>query len=439
MNRYGPRLGLYTEVALTAILLLPVIGYADDRVSTAAAESLLAAPADEGWNLGAMMQAQPVRHISNNSPAEHGGNHSTGQTRPVRKADDHHAHDEMQALKTEVASLRQQSALLKAELATARQSASVSTAPASGTIQPGGPDSGEITRLKQQSAGLAAQVAQLKSDLKISQQSLSVAQNQVSSLKDGLAERDRSLTDLTRARDTLNGQFATAQDAVRRTAEELKTASANLVRLKDEQRHAMQPDLTSPQQVQGYVAGITMAGYLHERLSGWQAAGVTPDAKTFRAGVVDGLINHPRLPEAEAKVAWEKFSRAIQQGVTQKVAQAERQLNTLARGRRALKVQNGITWYRVRTGKTVPEGAPVRLSMTEKVAGGRTVSTVPPMLLRPGDEIPSVVKDGMSLPGTGGEVVGYALARSIYGPLPLPRDIQPWTVMEYHLKGEPSG
>jgi hypothetical protein len=46
-----------------------------------------------------------------------------------------------------------------------------------------------------------------------------------------------------------------------------------------------------------------------------------------------------------------------------------------------------------------------------------------------------VVKDGMYLPGEGGEVVAYALARSVYGELPLPGGVQPFTVMEYHLKG----
>lgn len=35
------------------------------------------------------------------------------------------------------------------------------------------------------------------------------------------------------------------------------------------------------------------------------------------------------------------------------------------------------------------------------------------------------------------KVMAYALAHDVYGELPLPAGVHPWTVMEYHLKGEP--
>lgn len=128
--------------------------------------------------------------------------------------------------------------------------------------------------------------------------------------------------------------------------------------------------------------------------------------------------------------------KAVRDGAAGKVAQAQKQLATLAAGRRPLKSAAGISWFRVRGGKRVAKGAPVALSMTEQVAGGKIISRVPAMILRPDDDVPSVVKDGMYLPGEGGEVVAYALARSVYGELPLPAGVQPFTVMEYHLKGQ---
>lgn len=41
------------------------------------------------------------------------------------------------------------------------------------------------------------------------------------------------------------------------------------------------------------------------------------------------------------------------------------------------------------------------------------------MTLRPGDNFPAIVRDGMYLPGESGEVVAYTLAHNFYGNMPL--------------------
>lgn len=215
---------------------------------------------------------------------------------------------------------------------------------------------------------------------------------------------------------------------------ELKEAATSLADLRAKRAPTIP---ATPQQKQAYVAGLMMADELNRRLEGWSQAGVKTDMNLFRTGLEDGLGHMQHLKASEASRAQAAFIKAVQNGVARQLFDAQKRLGTLAKGRNALKSANGITWYREHAGKTVTPGHAVKLSMTERVAGGREVSRVPALTLRPGDNVPVIVRDGLYLPGEGGEVVGYAIARDVYGELPLPAGVQPWSVMEYHLKGEP--
>jgi predicted nucleic acid-binding Zn-ribbon protein len=252
-----------------------------------------------------------------------------------------------------------------------------------------------------------------------------------------LARAERAEADLKPLKAQLAKQARDAADlrtALEARSGELKQAAAGLADL----RTKLKPLVPStPAQQQAYMAGQMMADGLNRRIAGWAAAGMSVDTALFRSGLEDGLTRTLRLKAPEARQAQAAFMKAVQDGVTSHVARAQKQLSDLAKGRTALKSQHGITWYRVREGRAVEEGQPVRLSMTERVADGKEVSRVPPLTLRPGDSVPAVVRDGMYLPGEGGEVVAYALARDVYGELPLPAGVQPWTVMEYHLTGAP--
>lgn len=242
-----------------------------------------------------------------------------------------------------------------------------------------------------------------------------------------LTSLHKKLTEKTKAVEDLR----VALDA--RSAE-LKQAAAAMATLRAERENSS--PVTSEQK-QSYVAGLMMADGLNRRIQGWSEAGVKTDIALFRNGLEDGLRHKFRLKAPEARRAQATFMKAVQDGVTRKVADAQKQLASLAKGRHALKTEDGITWYSLREGKPVAPGRPVRLSMTEQVAGGKTVSKVPALTLREGDNVPAVVRGGMYLPGEGGEVVAYAMAQDVYGELPLPTGVQPYTIMEYHLKGEP--
>ena len=188
-------------------------------------------------------------------------------------------------------------------------------------------------------------------------------------------------------------------------------------------------------QKQAYMAGIMMAQGLNQKINSWEQVGVKTDITMFYNGIVDGIEHRLRLKVEDARHAQNTFMEAVRNGVEKRLAEAEAQLQKLANGRKPIKSAEGISWYRIRTGKPVVEGSMVKLSMTEKVKNGKEVSRVPPIILRPGDNLPVVVKQGMYLPGEGGEVVAYALARTVYGDLPLPSGVQPFTLMEYHLTG----
>lgn len=242
----------------------------------------------------------------------------------------------------------------------------------------------------------------------------------LNALKNVLVQKDRAVQDL-------NATLAARGD-------ELKAAATALADLRQKQSAGSAAPANEAQR-QAYMAGVMMAEGLTGRLEGWEQAGVAVNRDLFRAGLTDALADKVRLKPVEARKAQAAFVQAVQQGAAHRVAEAQKQLTALAKGRKPLKSVAGITWYRVHRGKPVTHGQPVRLAMTEQVAGGNVVSRVPPVLLRPGDDMPSVVKDGMYLPGEGGEVVAYGLARQVYGDLPLPQGVQPFTVMEYHLLG----
>ncbi|HEC2037745.1 TPA: hypothetical protein R1888_004830 [Klebsiella oxytoca] len=240
-----------------------------------------------------------------------------------------------------------------------------------------------------------------------------------------LVERDKAVADLNAA--------------LKARGDELRQAAASVADLRQKQTQDGTELPNTDARRQSYMAGVMMADGLSQRLEGWHAAGVTVDKPAFQTGLTDGLTQHLRLKPVVATKAREAFMAAVRRGANRQVAAAQKQLETLAKGLKPLKSVAGITWFRVRAGKPVRQGLPVTLSMTEQVAGGRVISRVPPLNLRPGDDIPSVVKDGMYLPGEGGEVVARGLARAVYGELPLPDGVQPWTVMEYHLVGVAPG
>lgn len=455
------RTRIWLPLALMACL---PAGRALAAPSTAAAESLLSAPDDAGWSLEAMMAARAkARPATAKAPEEAGGAAAPAADAGTRKAPaNRRERDALATLHRRVATLQAQVAKDKDEAAALRDDLAQALAAKSAPVTPApAADAGTLKAVAdraRQNDVLTNQVSTLKAALADREQRLRGLLAPQDALRRTLAQREtdldglkRELADLHRQRAEQAAALKTLQDAqaakdrtvsdlnaaLAARGDELKQAAAALAALREKQKQAEAAAApVSDVQRRSYMAGVTMADGLGSRLEGWKQAGVETDMAMFRAGLADGLQGRVRLKPEAARRAQAAFMQAVQAGAVRKVADAQKQLAALAKGRRVLKSAGGISWYRVRAGRPVAPGAPVTLSMTEQVAGGAVVSRVPALTLRPGDDVPSIVRDGMYLPGEGGEVVAYGLARQVYGDLPLPPGVQPFTVMEYHLKGE---
>ena len=451
---------------------------------TTGAASLLASPDEDSWNLESMVAAARTHKLQDsasvNSAHERAeeqsarvtqdsekktlrrqvqslkkaldrAQHALAERKPTPGLNDNSEFERTRAAlqKTEhqVATLKQQAEGLKAALSEREQKLRTLTEPQNSLRHELVEKNTALEKNTQELIALRAELA--RKDAKLASltpppgekdriESLTLAlKDRDSALASALSQADESRAAIDRLKSEIQQKEKVTRDltaALDVRSRELKEAATSLADLRAKRTQTIP---VTPQQKQAYVAGLMMADGLNRRLEGWSQAGVKMDMDIFRSGLQDGLAHTLRLKAPEASRVQAAFMKAVQSGVARQVAEAQKRLDTLAKGRNALKSENGITWYRERAGKTVTPGHAVKLSMTERVAGGREVSRVPALTLRPGDNVPAVVRDGMYLPGAGGEVVAYALARDVYGQLPLPAGVQPWTVMEYHLKGEP--
>jgi len=482
-------------VAVALFLILPE-WVAAGTISSSAAESLLSQPSDKSWSLEAMVAAH---HHAESAPQPATNEAETGISnlkqpgkRKEQPVTDLILQQRINRLssqhKTDVETIKQLNKRLEDALAQASNhpaavaSSHPAVAESAQVKNPSSSESPEVTALQdalqqsqQQVARLNGQISDLNTVLKQREDKLQLLtaadvkqrqqqQQNIKALEQKLSERDReqlvlkqnlakNQVELIHKNNALTGSQNTVtellnslkqqeqaaselEQALNCRSDELKQAAITLAELREKMQQQNTPDLKSAANRQAYIAGVMMAKGLHARLDDWRDAGIDIDNVTFQAGIKDGLSTAVRLKPKEAGRAQADFVKAVQVAVAQKVMQGERKIRSLATGRKPLKSANGIVWYRVRNGKAVSAGQPVMLSMTEEVVDGTVISRVPPMILRADDDMPAIVKDGMRLPGEGGEVVAYALAKTVYGEHPLPPGVRPYTVMEYHLRGE---
>lgn len=276
----------------------------------------------------------------------------------------------------------------------------------------------ELARL---TASHEAHLAEVEKELKNQQQYAMSLRLENTSLKSQLQNKNARVT-------TLNSALVLQSDLLRQ-------ASTGIAELRERYKQQDTPLLNTETDRQTYMAGVMVSTELADRLASWQEAGISVGAKFFRSGINDGLRNTVRLKSAEGRKAQKAFIQAVQIAMTTRIMAAKKQIKILSKGRIPIKSSSDIIWYRLRNGHAVPLGQAVTLSMTEQIAGGRIISNIPPLELHDNEEMPAIIKEGLHLPGEGGEVVAYSLAHSVYGSKPLPPGVRPWTVMEYHLRG----
>lgn len=335
-------------------------------------------------------------------------------------------------------------------------------------LQSGGNKADEqLTRL---TADLAARDGTLKTQKK----QLSVLENQVSTLKasladqqaktaaagkqaaDKLAATQKQLAEQSTALVSAQSQLKQAQEATRRSTAEQNDLKAKLTaaataqsqaetslasvreQLKAATSKASQTvALDTPARQQAYVVGQAMAASLREKLSGYQGAGMDLDRARIIAGISDGLRDRAILKRAEMDSAWQTFTEGLKKKLIARVKESETLIATLTAGRKPTIDSDGMKFFVTRKGTPVKNDDPVRsLSLTEKMApSGKVVSQIPRLTLGPDDDMPAVVRDALPLLDPGAEVEVYALARTVYGTRPLPKDVTPYTVLHYQMKG----
>jgi len=249
------------------------------------------------------------------------------------------------------------------------------------------------------------------------------------------AENQRLRAALTAAQDAL----AALRTHVNEEDSRLAAVQTELNGLHDAAARAGQPPASEADQL-AYVAGQSLASGVRRRLDDWASAGMTPGRDPLLAGLTDGLKGSMRLSRAQMDTVWQAFSAQLQQKVSDRVTEGEADIAKRLDGHPADRVAGGITWRVLKKGLARAEASgPVHLALQESVAGGRVVSDVPSLNLMPGDDMPAVVRGALPLLGVGGEVRAWGLAKTVYGALPLPAGVHPFTVLEYRITSPAAG
>ncbi|TFZ49505.1 hypothetical protein E5C26_15825 [Serratia proteamaculans] len=401
-------------------------------------DALVRPQQDNGYGLGALIASQQQK----------GGDEKKTAAAPASVSAAAAAARQAQSARRQAGALQAEIARLKEQLTASQtqQQAAVSEQSAlqeklqklSVQVASGSRDDQKLLDSEAARATLAADKTALQQQLESQLAKERSAAAHLATTGDALKERDGQLRVQQRQLDALHAQLALSGDNQKqlsaRTAE-LAAAQTALAALRARPA-GPQADLTTPSGKQDYVVGQSIAASLRDRLQSYTSAGLTLEQSGVLAGISDGLKGNMQMKKADMDAVYLQFATKLQQQVSKQVSDGEALIAKKSQGRTPVKQVDGITYFVVKKGKTIRDpDAPVMLSLTEAIVDGRTVSTLPQLVLTVTDEMPAVVREALPLLGEGSEVQAYALAKSVYGSLPLPRGVEAFTVLSYDLKG----
>lgn len=270
-------------------------------------------------------------------------------------------------------------------------------------------------------------------------------------LQNQLAERDASLQ-------STNSKLVNSQSAVQKSDNELVSVKGQLadmtaqhkeleITLADARKQLKATSIKStqkqvvpldtPARQQAYVVGQAMAASLREKIVGYKSSGITLDISRIIAGLSDGLRDRMAMKSSEMDSAWLAFSGELQNRIAAKVKESEALVKKLIAGRKPAVSSDGLQFFVVKKGTLLKDkDSPRSLSLTERLAPeGKLISQVPQLTISPDDEMPPIVRNALPLIGPGTEVEVFALAQQIYEDRPLPKDVSPYSVLHYQIKG----
>jgi hypothetical protein len=403
-------------------------------------DALVRPQQDNGYGLGALIASQQQK----------GGDEKKTAAAPVpasvsaaaaaaRQAQS--ARRQASVLQTEIARLKEQLTASQAQQqAVAGEKVALQTQlqTLNAQVASGSRDDQKLTDSEAARAALAADKTALQQQLESQLAKERTAAGHLATTKDALKERDSQLRVQQRQLEALQAQLTLAGDNRKQLAAstaELATAQTALTELRSKPA-GPQADLSTAGGKQDYVVGQSIAASLRDRLQSYTRAGLMLDQSGVLAGISDGLKGSMQMKKADMDAVYLQFATKLQQQVSKQVSDGEALIAKKSRGRTPVKQVDGISYFVVKKGKAITDpDAPVMLSLTEAIADGRTVSTLPQLVLTVTDEMPAVVREALPLLGEGSEVQAYALAKSVYGSLPLPRGVEAFTVLSYDLKG----
>lgn len=393
--------GCQTALVLPLALLSWGAPAADDNyvppVSLDSVESLMEQPRDNGYGIGSLIAAQQANDGAASSPSTAGmtkgdltgGTRASGEPRTAAAREARRAAEARREVKT-----------------------------------------------------LSVRLAQLQDDKKAQEKQLAVLHDQVTSLSKQLKTAQAAVKaaavrgDSDAEVDRLRKQLAAQDAALAAVQGKLAEAQSEATDLKA-RPVGPKAQLTSASGKQDYVVGQSIASSLRERLDSYAATGVTLSRDGVLAGINDGLAGSMQLTRAEMDRVYREFATRLQSRVAGKVKAAEQQLAAAVKGKKVAKTVDGMRYVVVKKGRAIADpDAPVSLALTERTADdGRVLSRVPRLTLSPADDMPPVVREALPLLGVDAEVKVWALARSVYGSLPLPKGVEPYTLLTYDMTG----
>ena len=194
--------------------------------------------------------------------------------------------------------------------------------------------------------------------------------------------------------------------------------------------------LAAPENKQAYVVGQSIASNVRERLTSYANIGIVLPREVVVAGIYDGLSGTMQLGKTEMDKVYRQIAHQLQKGIDDKVSAGEKQIEKALKDKQLAKEMNGIRYAVIKKGETVSDpDTPVTLALTESIlADGQILSNIPTLTLSPDEDMPPVIREALPLLGKGTEIKAWALARAVYGTLPLPKGVEPYTVLAYEIK-----
>ncbi|WP_166285738.1 FKBP-type peptidyl-prolyl cis-trans isomerase N-terminal domain-containing protein [Photorhabdus stackebrandtii] len=325
----------------------------------------------------------------------------------------------------------------------------------------------EANRATEDALRQTQQVTSLKRQLTDSIAELKSSQTELEKSRKQLSDHQLVRVEVQRQKDTLQKQLSDNQTLLTATQRQFKEAQTQLEAVRNQFREAdiirvqletalvstryqlvqandravkanksVSVPLDSDNRKRDYVVGQAMASGLKKTLASYAESGLSLDPARVIAGLTDGLRNHMQLKRSDMDKYYLTFAEQLQKQVNVKVKVGEALIAKKTAGRKPAKKVNGLVYFVVKKGHPIKDqDAPVSLALSEQIVDGATLSAIPTLTLTADDDMPAVVREALPLLGEGAEVDAYALAKAVYGNLPMPKGVAPFTVLVYHLKG----